>query len=125
MRKYFWFILEEKYDVYLADTLQAVMLTFNGPQYMKTQSFYLNDQIVLQFENNMKYKHTKEVLNIFLKFIEKIYKKGYTTTKNMYIKQYREDIMNAIKVLEKHWIKYKEKQNQLEMSMDFSELCLK
>ena len=124
MEKYFWFIKESKYDVYLADTLLAVMITCNGPEYMKTTKFVITDVIVIDIICNMKYKHNKKVLNVLFKFIEKIYKKGYTVSKHKYIRQKRKDIMNAIEIIEKIYIKSKVRKNQLQMSVDFTDLRL-
>jgi len=124
MEKYFWFIKEVNYDVYLADTLQAVMCTHNGPEYMKTTKFAITDIIVVDIVKNMNIKHNKKVLNILFKFIEKVYKKGYTVSKNKYIKQKRKDIMKAIEIIEEMWIKFKVNKNRLEMSMDFTDLHL-
>ena len=124
MEKYFWFVKESKYDVYLADTLVAIELTTNGKIYMKTEPFSINDLIVIKIIENMNYKHNKKVLNVLFKFIEKIYKKGYTVSKNKYIRQKRKDIMKAIEIIENIWIKSKVRKNQLEMSTDFTDLRL-
>ena len=124
MEKYFWFIKEPKYDVYLADTLVAIELTTNGRIYMKTKPFLINELIVKKIIKNMKYKHNKKVLNVLFKFIEKIYKKGYTVSKHKYIRQKRKDIMRAIEIIENIWIKSKVKKNQLEFSMEFENMRL-
>jgi len=128
MDKYFWFFKKEKSADYLSDTLIAVMRTSNGPDYMKTRDcrkrFHIKSKVVKEIVEIMKYKHTDNTLNSLLRFIERIYKEGYSMSKYKYIRDKRPDIMKAITIIETNILKYLNKKHALEMSMYFQDIDL-
>ena len=125
MESYFWF---HKDAVYLSDALLAVMRTGNGPEYMKTKdihkSFDKRNHTVKAICQNMNNTYTSDKFNSILKFIEMIYKDGYSITKYRYIQNEKHDIMNAVSIIEHHWIQYLYKKHSLEFSMDFENMRL-
>ena len=98
---------------YLNDILMAVMLTDNGAKYM-TYNCY-NENTFYEIKKNMMYPYNQE---LFL-FIEKIYKNGYTISKNQYILERK-----SVQIIEKNYIKYLKRKNMLELSMDFDAFIL-
>ena len=125
MESYFWF---HKDAVYLSDAIVAVMLTSNGPEYMKKKDknklFDKRNHTVKSISQNMKNTYTSISFNSVLKEIENIYKDGYTVSKYRYIREERNDIIEAVRIIEYQWIKYLRKKNFLEISMDFEEMRL-
>lgn len=69
-------------------------------------------------------KNTNEIDHLLVEHINDIYKYGYSNTKYNYIRNNRSDIINAVQIIEKYWLKYQMKNNYLEMSMDFSDMRL-
>ena len=128
MDKYFWFFKKEKSAAYLSDTLIAVMRTSNGAKYMKTRDcrkrFHIKSKVVKEIVEIMKYKHTDNTLNSLLRFIERIYKEGYSMSKYKYIRDKRPDIMKAITIIETNMLKYQNKKHELEMTMYFEDIQL-
>ena len=126
MEKYFWFFKKKTSAIYLSDTLIAVMMTPNGPKYMKTREshkmFHTKSKVVKEIVQNMKYKHKDRTLNALLKFIESIYKEGYSISKYKYITEKRPDIMKAIQIIETNILKYKDRKNELELSINLNEV---
>ena len=125
LKTFFWF---HKDAGYLIDALLAVMSTANGPEYMKTKDnnklFDKRNHTVKAISQNINYSYTSIKLNEILKYIERIYKDGYTVSKNIYIQEERSDIMEAIRIIECEWIKYLRKKHFLEISMDFEDMRL-
>ena len=125
LKTFFWF---HKDADYLSDALLAVMSTTNAPEYMKTKDnnklFDKRNHTVKAIYQNINYSHTPLKFNSILKFIERIYKEGYTVSKYRYIKNERSDIIKAIGVIERQWIKYLYKKNSLDFSMDFESMRL-
>jgi len=125
MESYFWF---HKDAEYLSDALLAVMRTLNGPDYMRTKqrekSFDKRNHTVKAICQNMNNTYTPHTFNSILKFIEMVYKDGYTNVKYKYIRNERHDIMNAICIIEYRWIKYLYKNHSLDFSMDFENMRL-
>ena len=126
MDNYFWFFKKEKSAAYLSDTLIAVMRTSNGPKYMKTRDcskrFHIKSKVVKEIVEMMKYKHNNNTLNSLLKFIERIYKEGYSMSKYKYIREKRPDIMKAITIIETNMLKYQNK--KLHVLKNFENLHL-
>lgn len=128
LKRFFWFINDDISVMHVSDALLAVMSTVNGPDYIKNKDentiFDKRNTIVKKIYTNMNYKHNNITFNILLNFIQNIYVHGYTVTKDKYIREEREDIMDAIKLIEIYWIKYMKKKNCCELSMDFEYLRL-
>lgn len=128
LETFFWFFINDMSAKYISDGLLAVMITENGPTYMRSRdqskSFDKRNKTVISISENMTYKHKSATLNVLLIFIENIYKNGYTFTKDKYIKEKRPDMMKAIQIIETRWIDYLNKKNVLEISMDFDEMRL-
>lgn len=125
LQKFFWF---HKDHNHLSNALLAVMLTSNGPEYMKTKDrskpFDRRNVTVKSISQNMNHTYTSIQFNSLLKIIELIYKDGYTVTKNRYIRNERSDIMDAVRIIEHQWIKYLYKKHSLEFSMEFEDMRL-
>ena len=125
LKTFFWF---HKDAHHLSDALLAIMITTNGPEFMKMKDenklFDKRNHTVKAIHKNINYSHSSEKFNLILKFLEKIYKYGYTVSKYMYIREERSDIMEAVRLIKYQWIKYLRKKNFLEISMDFEEMRL-
>ena len=109
MESYFWFVNNSDKAAHLSDTLIAVMIA--------KQSQEITKQSII---NNMQFQHDSIYLDWLLAFIDKIFIHDYTVTKYEYIQMERPDIMNAIHVIEKYWLRHLKHKHELEFSMDFS-----
>ena len=118
MESYFWF---HKDAVYLSNGLLAVMSTCKGAEYMKTKD---RNKLFDKRNHTVKAICQKANKTSVLKFIENIYKDGYSFTKYRYIREERLDIMKAVRIIEHHLIKYLYKKHLLEFSMDFEDMRL-
>ena len=88
------------------------------------RNFDMKSKVISEIVENMNYKHNVTTLISLLKFIENIYKQGYTVSKYQYIRYKRPDIMNAIKIIDNWWSNYLLKKKELKFSMEFDNLRL-
>lgn len=127
LNRFFWFA-KDNTSSHLSDAILAVMGSDNGSKYMKTRNqnkkFCIKSNVVQEIIQRMNFNHSKTYNIFLLEFVENVYKRGYSVSKLEYIRKFRPDIMKAIQTIERHWIKYIYKKNELEFSMDFEDLVL-